>query len=124
MRTAVYVFAFLFTPGIAYGHDIYTELTKGTPCQCNDMERRCMPVEATSDGKGNYYLPSSDEIIPSERALPSPDERFHRCTGPLNMMWRSRGGGQGPEGWIEVPNNHSKDGMPRTECFWAPRLIF
>jgi hypothetical protein len=39
-----------------------------------------MPVEATVLPDGNYYLPSTGEIIPADIATPSPDDRFHHCS--------------------------------------------
>ena len=60
-------------------HDIYTNLRDrdGHLC-CNGQD--CKPVEATVLPDGNYYLPSTDEIIPADVATPSPDDRFHHCT--------------------------------------------
>jgi hypothetical protein len=104
----------------ARAHDVYTELTKGSQCQCNDMERRCEPVHVTvrKERPDHYYLPATDEFFPRDKTGESPDERFHRCTDTLNMMW---GGAPDPR-WIEVPNNSTRDGKPRTKCLWAPNV--
>jgi len=105
------LFAFVARP--ARGHDIYTQLTAGSMCaRCGGSE--CEQVQAEPI-EGGYYLPASDEFIPAARSLASPDERFHRCSYPRNMQWRSRGAGHGPEGWIEL-------GKAATQCFWAPAV--
>jgi hypothetical protein len=44
---------------------------------CNGQD--CKPVEATVLPDGNYYLPTTDEVIPADMATPSPDDRFHHC---------------------------------------------
>jgi len=107
------LFAFVTRP--ARGHDIYTQLTSGTMCaRCGGNE--CEPVTAEPT-TGGYWLPGSGELIALERARPSPDNRFHRCSYPRNLQWHSRGAGQGPEGWIEV-------GKTTTRCFWAPALVW
>jgi hypothetical protein len=102
----------------ARAHDIYTEMTKGTPCsRCSGKE--CGPVEVQVLDQDHYYLPASGETLPSQMARPSPDGRFHRCTYPLNEMW---GGASDPR-VIIVPDNSTRDGMPRTRCLWAPREL-
>jgi hypothetical protein len=37
-------------------------------------------VQATVLPNGSYYLPTTNEIIPADRATPSPDDRFYHCT--------------------------------------------
>jgi hypothetical protein len=37
-------------------------------------------VQATVLSNGSYYLPRTNEIIPADRATPSPDDHFHHCT--------------------------------------------
>jgi len=121
------------------GHDIYEELTKNSRCACGP-ERLCEPVEAVPIDGSRYYLPKTGETISTMFAEASPDGRFHRCTYPLNMVWHGRYGvpaypgaqyenngrmleTEGPEGWVAVPNNRTKDGSPATRCFFVPRAI-
>jgi hypothetical protein len=35
---------------------------------------------------GNYYLPESNEIIPADKATPSPDDRFHRVPSIIQQQ--------------------------------------
>ena len=108
------------TPVLAHG--IYTELTKDTICTCDSAEQLCESVEAVPDGKGNYYLPVSGETIPANQARSSPDDRFHRCTWPMNVAWHGAHKFPGAQlgRWVVVPNNNTLDGKPRTRCFFAP----
>jgi hypothetical protein len=98
------------------------DLCINTPCR-GSSEEECETVEAIGDlSLGGYFLPASGEVISFKQALPSPDEKFHRCTWWLNKGWHGSGDGQGPEGWIVRPNNSTLDGKPRTRCFWAPMV--
>ena len=87
-------------------HDIYSNLRDrdGHLC-CGGHE--CKPVQVTVLPDGNYYLPTTDEIIPADMATPSPDDRFHHCVDiaivPLGF---NRGG--------------PVRGPARTRCFFAP----
>ena len=110
-------------PGGAWAHDIYEVLTHGSACSCGNvpLAQLCQPVEAVPLGGDLYYLPASGEQALATGA--SPDERFHRCTWPLNMQWHSRGVGQGAEGWIEVPNRSTLDGKPATRCLFVPQVL-
>jgi hypothetical protein len=65
-------------------------------------------VQATVLPDGNYYLPTTDEIIPAEMATPSPDDRFHHC------IYYPVASGLDPWGY---PLLGSK---PETRCFFAP----
>jgi len=88
-------------------HDIYSNLRDrdGHLC-CNGQD--CRPVEAIVLPNGNYYLPSTDEVIPADMASPSPDERFHHCT------------------YYKIGNEFDRWGgpvwgdTPITRCFFAP----
>ena len=128
----------------AGAHDIYEEMTKESQCICgNTPDTRgghlCEPVEAIPIDHNQYYLPASGETIPRNMAAQSPDERFHRCTYPLNKRWAPPGFApaypgaqyeqngamierQGPEAWVVVPDNSTRDGKPATRCFWAPNV--
>jgi hypothetical protein len=87
-------------------HDIYSNLRDRDGHLCCGGED-CRPVEATVLPNGNYYLPSTGEVIPAEMATPSPDDRFHHCTyfpaasefDPWGGVWRNK---------------------PKTRCFFAP----
>jgi hypothetical protein len=88
-------------------HDIYSDLRDraGHLC-CSGQD--CKPVQATVLPDGNYYLPSTDEIIPAEMATPSPDNRFHHCT--YYQIGNEFDRGSGPV-WGDTP---------KTRCFFAP----
>ena len=81
-------------------HDIYTDLRDRDGKLCCGRQD-CMPVEATVLPDGNYYLPRTDEVIPADMAMPSPDNRFHHC------IYYSD-----PYGEWEV--------KAKTRCFFAP----
>src|SRR5262245_46983322 len=87
-------------------HDRYSNLRDkaGHYC-CNGQD--CRPVQATVLPNGSYYLPRTNEIIPADRATPSPDDRFHQCT------------------YYPVANEFDPNGpvwadTPVTRCFFAP----
>jgi hypothetical protein len=63
-------------------------------------------VEATVLPNGDYYLPSTGEIIPADMATPSPDDRFHHC-------------GYYPILYVFDPLRERED-KPKTRCFFAP----
>jgi hypothetical protein len=67
-----------------------------------------MPVEAKVLPNGSYYLPKTNEIIPADRATPSPDDRFHHCTYyPMSPIQFDSAGPI----W---------ESTPKTRCFFAP----
>jgi hypothetical protein len=103
--------AFAMSP--ARGHSIYEGLrdTTGRLC-CHGDECEPVTVELRD---GGYFIPASGEFISESAALVSPDDRFHRCTWPINKYWRNHR-------WIIVPDNSTLDGKPKTLCFFAPRL--
>ena len=82
MKALIAAIALLCLSSTVLAHDIYTNLRdrNGNPCCGGDD---CMPVEATVLPDGNYYLPSTGEVIPADIATPSPDDRFHQCTSHL-----------------------------------------
>jgi hypothetical protein len=100
MKTLVAAIALLCLSSSVLAHDIYTDLhdRDGNLC-CGRQD--CMPVEATVLPDGSYFLPKTSEIIPAYMAMPSPDNRFHRC------IYYSD-----PYGEWEV--------KPKTRCFFAP----
>jgi hypothetical protein len=105
LAAAVTILAIMTVSNTVSAHDIYSNLRDrdGHLC-CNGQD--CRPVEATVLPDGNYYLPSSDEVIPADMATPSPDDRFHRCA--YNPVANEFDPG---------PVLVSK---PRTRCFFAP----
>jgi hypothetical protein len=107
MKALVATIALLCLPGTVLAHDIYSNLRdrNGHLC-CNG--RDCRPVQATVLPNGNYYLPATNEIIPADRATPSPDDRFHQCT--YYPMVKDPSGSPEPV-WSETPV---------TRCFFAP----
>src|SRR5215472_3178640 len=117
LRTSVAVFAAAISLGLWSGasntvlaHDIYSNLRDrdGHFC-CNGQD--CRPVQVTVLPNGSYYLPTTNEIIPADRATPSPDDRFHHCTySPASHDFEPWGGPvEGGAVWGEV-----------TRCFFAP----
>ena len=110
MQKLVATLALLCVSSTVLAHDIYSNLRDrdGQLC-CNGQD--CKPVQATVLPGGNYYLPASDEIIPADMAVPSPDGRFHRCTYFPTHPIANEFEGSGPvlEG---IPN--------KTRCFFAP----
>ena len=108
MKTLPAVIALLCLSTTVLAHDIYTNLRdrNGNPCCGGDD---CMPVEATVLPDGNYYLPSTGEMIPADIATPSPDDRFHRCTyshlAPIANEF---------DRWPAWKS------IPETRCFFAP----
>ena len=105
LAAAVIILAIMTVSNPVLAHDIYSNLRDrdGHLC-CNGQD--CRPVEATVLPDGNYYLPSSDEVIPADMATPSPDDRFHRCA--YNPVANEFDAG---------PVLVSK---PKTRCFFAP----
>src|SRR5437660_12722151 len=88
-------------------HDIYSNLRdrNGHFC-CNGQD--CRPVHVTVLPNGSYYLPTTNEIIPADRATPSPDDRFHQCT--FHLMVKDPNDSPDPV-WSETLV---------TRCFFAP----
>jgi hypothetical protein len=88
--------------------DIYSNLRDrdGHLC-CGGQD--CKPVQVTVLPNGSYYLPETDETIPADIAMPSPDNRFHHCAY-----------------YYPVANEFDRWGgpiwedKPRTRCFFAP----
>jgi len=106
MKTLVAAIALLCVSSSVLAHDIYSNLRDrdGKLC-CNGQD--CKPVAATVLPNGNYYLPTTDEVIPAEMATPSPDDRFHHCI------------------YYPVANEFDPWGpvwgdTPKTRCFFAP----
>ena len=107
MEKLVATILLLCVSNTVLAHDIYSNLRDrdGHPC-CNGQD--CKPVQATVLPDGNYYLPTTDEVIPAELATPSPDDRFHHCT------------------YYPVANEFDRYGYPvfestpKTRCFFAP----
>ena len=103
MKTLVTAIALLCVSSTVLAHGIYSNLRDraGNLC-CGGQD--CKPVRATVLPNGSYYLPTTNEIIPADRATPSPDDRFHQCTYPsvANDV-------DGGPAWGEV-----------TRCFFAP----
>ena len=107
MKTLVAAIALLCVPSSVLAHDIYSNLRDraGHLC-CNGQD--CRPVQATVLPNGSYYLPTTNEIIPADRATPSPDDRFHQCTYfAVNYDFEPGSGSEAV--WGEV-----------TRCFLAP----
>jgi hypothetical protein len=105
MKTLVAAIALLWLSNTVLAHDIYGNLRDRDGKLCCDGQD-CKPVEATVLPDGNYYLPSTDEMIPADIATPSPDDRFHRCA--YNPVANEFDPG---------PVLVSK---PKTRCFFAP----
>src|SRR4029434_9435759 len=79
MNKLLAIIALVCLSSTVLAHDIYGNLRDraGHLC-CNGQD--CRSVEATVLPDGNYYLPTTDEFIPTEMATPSPDDRFHQCS--------------------------------------------
>ena len=106
MKTLVAAIALLCLSSTVLAHDIYSNLRDrdGHLC-CGGQD--CKPVKAVVLPNGNYYLPTTDEIIPAELATPSPDDRFHQCIYPP---------------WVNAvdPYFGPWESEPKTRCFFAP----
>ena len=78
MKKLVATIALLCLSSTVLAHDIYSNLRDraGHLC-CNGQD--CRPVQPIVLPNGSYYLPTTNEIIPADRATPSPDDRFHHC---------------------------------------------
>ena len=100
MKKLVAAIALLCMSNIVLAHDIYSNLRDRDGRLCCGRQD-CMPVEAIVLPDGNYYLPTTDEIIPADMAAPSPDDHFHHCTYYSD-----------PYGEWEV--------KAKTRCFFAP----
>jgi hypothetical protein len=68
---------------------------------------------ADEDG---YYIAASGEFIPQSWAVASPDNKFHRCTYPVNKYWA----GPPESKWKVRTHPETTDGKPPTRCFWKP----
>jgi len=106
MKAVLAAIALLCLWSTVLAHDIYSNLRDrdGNLC-CGGQD--CKPVKAVVLPNGNYYLPTTDEIIPAELATPSPDDRFHHCTYPP---------------WVNAvdPYFGPWESKPKTRCFFAP----
>jgi hypothetical protein len=110
MKELLATIALLCLSSTVLAHDIYSNLhdRAGHLC-CNG--RDCKPVQATVLPNGSYYLPTTNEIIPADRATPSPDDRFHHCTY-YAVTYDFEPSGEPVSGapiWGEI-----------TRCFFAP----
>ena len=105
MKKVVATIALLCVSSTVPAHDIYTDLRDrdGNLC-CGRQD--CMPVEATELPDGSYFLPKTGEIIPTDMAMPSPDNRFHHC------FYDPKANDFAPWGGWES--------TPKTRCFFAP----
>ena len=108
MKALVATIALLCLSSIVLAHDIYSNLRDrdGHFC-CNGQD--CRPVQVTVLPNGSYYLPTTNEIIPADRATPSPDDRFHHCTYSATAYDFDPRSGLAEGLWGEV-----------TRCFFAP----
>jgi hypothetical protein len=79
MKKLLATIALLCLSSTVLAHDIYSDLRDGAGHLCCNGQD-CRPVQATVLPNGSYYLPTTNEIIPADRATPSPDDRFHHCT--------------------------------------------
>ena len=106
MKKLIATIALLCMSNAALAHDIYSNLRDrdGNPC-CGGQD--CEPVKALPLPNGSYYLPDSDETIPADMALPSPDDRFHHCIFYQIAKFDRWGGPV----WED---------NPKTRCFFAP----
>ena len=97
MKNLAAAIALLCLSSSVLARDIYTDLhgRDGHLC-CGRQD--CMPVEATVLPDGRYFLPRTGEIIPADKAMPSPDDRFHHCfyyptaynLNPWDGVWESK----------------------------------
>src|SRR5262245_66663754 len=118
LRTSVAVFAAAISLGLwsgasstVFAHDIYRNLRDKTERYCCNGQD-CRPVQFTVLPNGSYYLPTTNEIIPADRATPSPDDRFHHCTYSATAYdFEPDGGPMSGGGGI---------GGEVTRCFFAP----
>jgi hypothetical protein len=109
MKALLAAIALLCLSSTVLAHDIYSPLRDrdGKLC-CNGQD--CKPVQATVLPNGNYYLPTTDEIIPADMATPSPDDRFHHCVYyPVANEFDPSS--HGYPVWSDTP---------KTRCFFAP----
>jgi hypothetical protein len=79
MKALLAAIALLCLSTSVLAHDIYSNLHDRAGHLCRNGQD-CRPVQATVLPNGSYYLPTTNEIIPADRAAPSPDDRFHHCT--------------------------------------------
>jgi hypothetical protein len=107
MKAFVATIALLCSSSTVLAHDMYNHLRDRDGRLCCGGED-CKPVEATVLPNGTYYLPETDEIIPTDMASPSPDDRFHHCTYYAALNELDRWG---------YPIWETK---PTTRCFFAP----
>src|SRR5262249_13007408 len=94
MKALMAILVLLCLSSTVLAHDIYSNLRDrdGHLC-CGGQD--CRPVQVTVLPNGSYYLPTTNEIIPADRATPSPDDRFHQCTYyPANYEFEPRSGSE------------------------------
>src|SRR5215813_12000914 len=106
MKALMAAIALLCVSSTVLAHDIYSNLRDrdGHLC-CGGQD--CTPVQATVLPNGDYYLPSTGEIIPADMATPSPDDRFHHC-------------GYYPILYVFDPLTGQWERESKTRCFFAP----
>src|SRR5262245_54216347 len=106
MKVLLVAIALLCLSSTVLAHDIYSNLRDRTGHLCCNGQD-CRPVHVTVLPNGSYYLPTTNEIIPADRATPSPDDRFHHCTYyPITNQ--------------SDPNGPEWESTPVTGCFFAP----
>src|SRR5262245_422929 len=107
MKKLLVVIALLCLSSAVPAHDIYSNLRDraGHLC-CNGQD--CRPVQPIVLPNGSYYLPTTNEIIPADKATPSPDDRFHHC------YYYPKANDFAPWGVWESE--------PTTRCFFQPTL--
>jgi hypothetical protein len=112
MKRLVATIALLCLSSTVLAHDMYSNLRDrdGRFC-CNGQD--CRPVQVTVLPNGSYYLPRTNEIIPADKATPSPDDHFHHCTYSAVANDFEPGGGPVELGGGPV-------GGEVTRCFFAP----
>jgi hypothetical protein len=104
MKKLVATIVLLCMSSTVLAHDVYSNLRdrEGNLC-CGGQD--CKPVQATVLPNGSYYLLAINEIIPADRATPSPDDRFHHC-----MYYPV----------VNDPGGPVFESTPKTRCFFAP----
>src|SRR5262245_24003646 len=80
MKALMAAIALLCVSSTVLAHDIYSNLRDRDGHLCCGG-KNLKPVQVTVLPNGSYYLPRTNEIIPADRATPSPDDRFHHCIG-------------------------------------------
>jgi hypothetical protein len=98
------------------------EVVKVEPLTMAEALRRKLSYRAIAWGKrfpadeDGYFIAKSGEFIPQSWSVPSPDDKFRRCTYPLNHSWS----GPPDNRWKVLRDSGTADGLPPTRCFWRP----